>query len=177
MTGHPEIGHKVCMNHQRYHMSCDDLRHLLARSGGVCEICGTAARRKTHLCIDHDHERGNWAVRGLLCTTCNLTIDNSKIRNRFPSRAESYLTNPWVDERHGVQAPIPEPSAEWLVRVGRKKFVRRMDRWHPLSYRIHPTTWRSITARAAPWEIQIDRLEVQIPITPWERRLDMGDPS
>lgn len=48
---------------------------LLTAQGGGCAICGgpqVDRRGSVEFCIDHDHATN--AVRGLLCTPCNLMI-------------------------------------------------------------------------------------------------------
>lgn len=44
-----------------------------AELNGCCEICSD---RLDTLCVDHDHLTGQ--IRGLLCTPCNLAIENLK---------------------------------------------------------------------------------------------------
>lgn len=55
---------------------------MLTAQGGVCSVCGSApdhtrnsgeaGRKKTVLCVDHDHATGK--VRGLLCSDCNRAL-------------------------------------------------------------------------------------------------------
>ena len=51
----------------RYGLTLAELRTLLVRSGGRCELCGTEPDK---LVVDHDHltER----VLGVLCSACNV---------------------------------------------------------------------------------------------------------
>jgi hypothetical protein len=54
-------------------LSLLDIENMLAKQGGGCAICATTTPRgKGTWIIDHDHKTG--AVRGLLCTTCNLAL-------------------------------------------------------------------------------------------------------
>ena len=59
-------------------ISVDDYERLLAAQGGVCAICGRGETRRHQvgklmgLSVDHDHRTGR--VRGILCSTCNLTL-------------------------------------------------------------------------------------------------------
>jgi hypothetical protein len=54
----------------RYGLTKDELKFLLERSGGKCEICRRDISSKPN--IDHDHDTG--AVRGLLCSSCNTGL-------------------------------------------------------------------------------------------------------
>ncbi len=58
----------------RYGLSEKDIARLLVGQESRCAIClyefDVKAKRSFH--IDHDHSTG--AVRGLLCTTCNLAL-------------------------------------------------------------------------------------------------------
>lgn len=52
----------------RYGLSRREYEEMLASQGGGCGICGTTDR----LVVDHDHESGR--VRGILCTSCNVSL-------------------------------------------------------------------------------------------------------
>ena len=54
----------INMTHEAYVKRYEEL-------DGCCEICDTKC---DVLCVDHNHETGE--VRGLLCTPCNLAIEN-----------------------------------------------------------------------------------------------------
>src|SRR5262245_2625847 len=57
---------------------------MLAKQDGVCAVCKRLQQRKNYrLSIDHDHTTG--AVRGLLCSDCNLAIG---FLGDSPERAE-----------------------------------------------------------------------------------------
>lgn len=62
------------------------------------------------LVIDHDGTVGDWAVRGMLCTPCNVAI---RIDREDPDWAVKYLANPWwkrmLAER-GLDLLPPEPT-------------------------------------------------------------------
>ena len=53
---------------------------------GKCEICQEVF---ISLCVDHNHENGK--VRGLLCTKCNLGIENFKENDLNLFNAINYL--------------------------------------------------------------------------------------
>lgn len=68
----PSFGHENC-HHRIYLISCDQYEVLLARAGGACERCGCPATGKK-LFIDHEHDLGSMAVRGLVCRSCNRIL-------------------------------------------------------------------------------------------------------
>jgi hypothetical protein len=90
-------GIKAC-GHKRYKLTCASMDYLLKRSGGRCEICRVAGVDSSHrmLYIDHDDGGGYWAVRGLLCGTCNTKLEHE---NRFSPEADRYLQNAWFKQR------------------------------------------------------------------------------
>jgi hypothetical protein len=53
---------------------------------GCCEICGT---QFDVLCVDHNHDNGE--IRGLLCTKCNLGLENLKESEEVLVNAIKYL--------------------------------------------------------------------------------------
>lgn len=65
----PCVGHSS--RHWFYKLTCTDFDQLLKRSKGRCELCRDSARR---VVFDHDHVLGLWAVRGLLCYSCNQDV-------------------------------------------------------------------------------------------------------
>ncbi len=92
-----------CKTHKTYSLSCDDFEALWERSGGTCEACGyepPSAHRG--LVIDHDHQYGDAAVRGLLCRWCNVALgqlENPDINPAFGTGPGSwfagYLRRAW----------------------------------------------------------------------------------
>lgn len=83
--------------HKAYHLTCVQHEHLLARSGNCCEICGKPADRSGFgLILDHDHQLGWLAVRGLVCPRCNTVLGRVDKGFREPDEATArYLANPW----------------------------------------------------------------------------------
>lgn len=93
----PQVGginaHPSCGTHQGRRLTCeeyDDLRQIMA---GCCQMCGV---RTDLLDIDHDHALGDWAVRGLLCGSCNCTLGwiEQGVRVATPE-SERYLAYAW----------------------------------------------------------------------------------
>jgi len=82
-------------------------------SGGKCAICDMPLGEPPsyNLAVDHDHETG--AVRGLLCTCCNLMIGYAGDRPDILQRAQEYLSNPplrglgVVCPKDGGPPPLP----------------------------------------------------------------------
>lgn len=78
---------------EHYGLTPDDYNALLDRQGGVCAICGIAARRAhardMRLTVDHDHDTSH--VRGLLCHRCNRAIGLLGDDPVLLRRAISYL--------------------------------------------------------------------------------------
>lgn len=76
---------------RKYGLSTEQYNRLLKAQDGLCAICGQLPTRgwlhtgdgEHGLVVDHDHATG--AVRGLLCTTCNLVLGQF---NEDPTRFE-----------------------------------------------------------------------------------------
>ena len=73
---------QCCVFLRKYSMVESDYISLWNRSGGTCYVCCcTAASNGKMLAVDHSHETG--AIRGLLCSRCNLAlgkvVDNTEI--------------------------------------------------------------------------------------------------
>lgn len=63
---------------------------LLDAQGGVCAICGTDSPAGRGWHTDHDHADG--AVRGILCTNCNVMLGMAKDNAAVLLRAVEYLS-------------------------------------------------------------------------------------
>lgn len=95
--------------HRRYRMSCDEYDALVERAGARCEICRRAGEDTGHgyLVIDHDDRVGIWAVRGLLCSRCNLQVAYL----RLPAdETNAYMANAWYLREHGIEPAAPGPK-------------------------------------------------------------------
>jgi hypothetical protein len=66
------LAHATC-HHTTYLLTCDVYEELVTRSGGRCERCSRPAA-SGRLVIDHDHQLGSMAVRGLVCRGCNVIL-------------------------------------------------------------------------------------------------------
>lgn len=71
--------------HERYGITADFYRQVLAVQGGKCAICQRATGAARRLAVDHDHKQAVLdghaedhgcpnCVRGLLCKTCNRNV-------------------------------------------------------------------------------------------------------
>lgn len=87
-----KTGHSSC-THKQYAVSCDEYEVMVAAAGGSCQMCQTPT---APLVIDHDHALGPWAVRGLLCTSCNVILGRIEHgRKGMTPTAGRYLDAPW----------------------------------------------------------------------------------
>ncbi len=75
--------------HDKYALTCAEFDQLVLRAEGRCDRCVIPMRDPQ---IDHDHAIGGWAVRGLVCQSCNQAIDlvERGIR-RLDAQTEDYL--------------------------------------------------------------------------------------
>lgn len=83
--------HERCA-HRRYWLTCDEYDAIARDQGQCCKICGDPGP----LVVDHDHTRGLWAVRGLVCGLCNTLlaqVDNG--RWDATVAVEGYLAGAW----------------------------------------------------------------------------------
>ncbi|MBO9194351.1 endonuclease VII domain-containing protein [Rhizobium sp. 16-449-1b] len=72
-------------------ISVEEYDALLAKQGGGCAICGekSADKRGHRLHVDHSHDTG--AVRGILCSSCNIGLGKFKDSVSRLDRAIEYL--------------------------------------------------------------------------------------
>lgn len=93
--------------HRAYGMSCDQFDALRLRAAGSCELCITPTAK---LHIDHDHDRGWWAVRGLVCPKCNAHMRRVDSGERpMDGPTERYAANPFW-QTHSLQRNTPGPT-------------------------------------------------------------------
>lgn len=60
----------------KYGITTEQYEARLEAQGGVCDICGDAPRESAILCVDHCHD--SLAVRGLVCSSCNLMLGHAR---------------------------------------------------------------------------------------------------
>jgi hypothetical protein len=109
--------HRSC-SHAKYRMTCEQYDDLWEEVAGHCQICGQLYRYAPggRLHIDHDKRLGYWAVRGLVCLTCN---HNLGYRDRGEDgygvtgpEIDRYLSNPWHRRLPGSDGVRPEPHED-----------------------------------------------------------------
>ena len=77
----------------RYGMSLKEYATMLAAQGNSCAICKTPHFDENHkrLAIDHNHTLEHMAIRGLLCTACNVGLGTFKDSPTILRAAAAYL--------------------------------------------------------------------------------------
>lgn len=75
----------------QYGISVKEYEARAVRQGGRCAICRQRPEVDRRLAVDHDHETG--AVRGLLCSNCNLMLGNARDNVATLGRAVAYLAD------------------------------------------------------------------------------------
>lgn len=148
--------HQTCDAHWKYMLSCADYEALLAEADGGCRICRfpAAGMPLGALFIDHDY-RGWWAVRGLLCISCNSGLGSGRTP---PPGADEYLANAWFIRRLAVTPPTAdEPPVGAVIRDHRLtvwvKFAS--NRWEASGSRRHSRTWAQMRKRCSPLHLHV----------------------
>lgn len=158
--------HEKC-RHKHYRMTCEQFDDLLAESDGRCQICRLhgSQNSKQLLFIDHESRRGDWAVRGLLCNTCNTILGKDLEVPRDPAFA-AYLENPWFIRMlaaHGFTSDLPaEPPIGSIVdfggrqpqRMRTKRGWERVIHGHPW----HPRSWWQLYRSYGPHRLKVIRI-------------------
>lgn len=155
----PTVGHESC-RHREYRLTCRQYNRLLARAAGRCEVCGRADSDNCFgkLFIDHVNPLGKWAVRGLLCRTCNANI-------RFPSRhsekVDAYYANAFyltMALEAGLDTLFPDEPPMWTVLNDHtnRPWRREPEGWwphHPRPVLVRPETWASLLYMEGPFHL------------------------
>ena len=153
--------HDRCDTHARYLLSCADYEGLLAESAGGCQLCSFPAARmpQRKLYIDHDY-RGDWAVRGLLCISCNSGL--GAYLHPTPIGADEYLSNAWflrkLAERSLTIGPDncePPPGSIVADHTGNRWLAAAPDEWWPLYSKKQRRTWDQMYRRCGPLNMQV----------------------
>ena len=75
----------------RYNITTDEYAQRLKQQHGKCAICHGDCPTGKQLAVDHDHKTG--AVRGLLCTRCNVALGHLGDSVELLARAIVYLSS------------------------------------------------------------------------------------
>lgn len=91
-----------------------EYQRMLVEQGGVCAICSKPEEQISHgtlrvLSVDHNHATG--AVRGLLCSNCNLAIGYACDDVSILRRGIAYL------EKHGATTSASMPTYLGVTRT------------------------------------------------------------
>lgn len=125
--------------HNTYRLDCSQYELLRADAGDRCQLCHIepAETPQGYLVIDHDPKVGWWAVRGLVCSTCNTT--------RIPFEAPTdltlrqFLANPWYQRTFGVGPELPpEPPQGTRATYRKRIWVHEDDRWYSQNGHLEP---------------------------------------
>jgi hypothetical protein len=83
----------------KYGLTVEQFNELFERQRGGCSLCGMPIVRESHRAdsaqVDHCHKTGK--VRGLLCTSCNLTlghVEKGWNLEAFSRNVRRYLVDP-----------------------------------------------------------------------------------
>jgi len=79
---------------KRHGISFEDFMAIYNSQEGKCACCGTAININSNkyserACLDHNHKTG--AIRGVLCSTCNLAAGNVKDSSERAEKLSAYL--------------------------------------------------------------------------------------
>ena len=75
----------------KYGLTAEAWQQLFESQDGRCAVCQIEDPGDKGFCVDHDHSRGNHAVRGLCCSRCNFLLGNAKDDTWILQRAIDYL--------------------------------------------------------------------------------------
>ncbi|MEV8638922.1 endonuclease domain-containing protein [Streptosporangium sp. NPDC051023] len=167
IVGFPSVDpHDKC-RHKHYRMTCEQFDALLVEAEGCCQVCRLPASHnsKQMLFIDHEAWRGDWAVRGLLCNTCN-TILGKDLEVPRDEVFAAYLKNSWFIRMlatYGITPDLPpEPPIGSIVDFGGRQPQRMRTRkgWERVihGYPWHSRTWRQLYRSYGPHRLNIIRV-------------------
>jgi hypothetical protein len=127
--------HERCSVHRLHLLGCEQYERLLSRSGQQCEICRAPGTDSTRGKLRIDHFGYAWAVRGLLCNTCNTRLTSDAARRHAPWAAGYLADSWWIAECRRLGVPVaeaPEPGHGSAIR----------DQWNVTWLREGDGKWR-----------------------------------
>ena len=80
----------------RYSISLEEYRYVLAQQGGGCYVCGRPPKTRA-LHVDHNHKTG--VVRAIVCWACNSAIRNVRDDPAYARKLAELLEEPHPIER------------------------------------------------------------------------------
>lgn len=82
-----------CKNHYmilyKFEIQPEEYHQKFINQNGVCDICKQKCSQKEMLSLDHDHDTG--AIRGLLCSSCNMALGGFQDSPKMLNQAIQYL--------------------------------------------------------------------------------------
>ena len=111
----PELFAACCRKYQmrrKFGIGPEEFLTILAAQGGACAICKSDVSGCRDWSIDHDHETG--AIRGLLCSACNLGLGKFRDCRESLMRAVRYLESGGAHVSEAIGRPAKVPSKKRL---------------------------------------------------------------
>ncbi|MEV4247001.1 endonuclease domain-containing protein [Streptosporangium canum] len=156
--------HETC-HHKTFRLTCEQYEALIAESENECMACAKPAVSTSlgKLVIDHDYDHGKWAVRGLICGSCNSLFVRGV---EAPYWAQPYLTDPWFLRevaRLNLSPHLPpEPSRDACLRdFDNHIWFFEDNAWRWAWKKSLRLTWAELFQRFGPMGLtQVDRDEL-----------------
>jgi hypothetical protein len=159
--------HTDCI-HRRYRLTCTQYEALVWRSAGACEVCKRPASEEDNgwrqvsgrLQIDHDHQLGLWAVRGLLCRRCNNTIDRPFMHPAYETySANAYYRGLLAEAGVTAETPTEPPMDSVVLDYVLREWRRTSDGWVALHNHdrmfAYPPSWAELIYHSGPHNLRI----------------------
>lgn len=90
---------------RRFGLTIEEYNALVEMSDGLCGICRQPESRDRRLSLDHDHQTG--AIRGFLCSKCNLLLGNAGDDADLLERAINFLKCQNFPRTSDLEPPVP----------------------------------------------------------------------
>lgn len=107
----------ACTTHRTYMLDCEEYEALARFAEGRCQLCKTPAAEtdRGKLCIDHAHDYGPWAVRGLVCDWCNTRLARHDSRlEPYSKDIALYLLNAWFSRQITFGRGFTRHRGRWV---------------------------------------------------------------
>lgn len=106
---------------REYGISLDQYNELLKAQEGKCSICGATDPRHSHkesLIVDHCHKTG--AIRGLLCSPCNVALGHFQDSPSLLRTAAAYLEDSQSNGHNRPKQDLPAVACGRLPKAPSK---------------------------------------------------------